>query len=105
MWIASFFFALSPQSHALEGDTAGLFRGCLRSFASCQTSSIRQSLTILFTIRWWRAVNMTIRADVVVLGAGMVGVSSRSTCGNEAAMWFSLIAAEPARKRATATAA
>ena len=48
---------------------------------------------------------MTIRADVIVLGAGMVGVSSRSTCGNEAAMWFSLIAAEPARKRATATAA
>ena len=34
-----------------------------------------QSLTILFTIRWWRAVDMTIRADVIVLGAGMVGVS------------------------------
>src|SRR6516165_11405531 len=38
-------------------------------------SSIRQSLTILFTTRWWRAVDMTIRADVIVLGAGMVGVS------------------------------
>jgi hypothetical protein len=50
----SFFFALSPQRHALAGDTAGLFRGCLRSFASSQTPSIRQSLTKLFTIRSWR---------------------------------------------------